>query len=61
MSNLDHKINNLKSGDFFVLSSFSDIVCSVERSGDGKTLRFLRTFPDGSFKVFQESSFCWVD
>ena len=35
----------------------SNIVCSVERGGDGKTLRFVRTFKNGSFKVYQEISF----
>lgn len=57
MSNLDLKINSLKSGDSFIISAASNIVCSVERSGDGKTLRFVRTFENGSFVVYQETSF----
>jgi hypothetical protein len=57
MSNLDTKINSLKIGGSFIISATNNIVCSVERSGDGKTLRFVRTFENGSFKVFQETSF----
>lgn len=57
MSNLDAKINSLKSGGSFIITTANNIVCSVERSGDGNTLRFVRTLEDGSFKVFQETSF----
>ncbi|HPH24092.1 MAG TPA: hypothetical protein PLW32_09425 [Chitinophagaceae bacterium] len=57
MSNLDFKINRLKSGDSFIISTASNIVCSVERSGDGKRLRFVRTFENGSFEVYLETSF----
>jgi hypothetical protein len=57
MSTLDAKINRLKIGGSFIISTTNNIVCSVERSGDGKTLRFVRTFKDGSFNVFQETSF----
>lgn len=57
MSNLDAKINSLKSGSSFIISTVSNIVCSVERSGDGKKLRFIRTFENGSFEIFQETSF----
>lgn len=57
MSNLDAKINSLKSGGSFIISTDSNIICSVERSGDGKKLRFVRTFENGSFEVYQETSF----
>ena len=57
MSNLDKKISNLKSGDSFMISKNEIAECSVERSGDGKRLRFVRTFPNGSFVVFQEESY----
>ena len=60
MSNLDTKVNSLKKGDSIIISTASNIVCSVERSGDGKTLRFVRTFENGSFEVFQETSFSVV-
>lgn len=50
-------INNLKPGQSIETSSFNNIVCSCERSGDGKTLRFVRTFPNGSFEVFRKVNF----
>ena len=57
MSNLDAKINKLNPGGFFLISKNEYAECIVERSGDGKTLRFVRTFPDGSFEVFKETGF----
>lgn len=60
MSDLDAKINNLKSGGSFTISTASNIICSIERSGDGKTLRFVRTFENCSFEVYQETSFSVV-
>jgi hypothetical protein len=57
MSNLDSKINNLLAGQSFVISTFNNIVCSAERTTDGKTLRFIRTQKNGSFIVFKEASF----
>ena len=53
MSSLDAKINNLEAGKSIIISTFNNIVCSVERTGDGKTLRFVRTFADGSFEVYK--------
>jgi hypothetical protein len=29
----------------------NNIICSEERSGDGKEIRFVRTFENGSFEV----------
>ena len=60
MSNLDTKVNNLQNGGSFTISTASNIICSVERSGNGKTLRFVRTFPNGSFEVYQETGFSIV-
>ena len=53
MSNLDSKINSLSAGQSMIISKFNNAVCSVERSGDGKKLRFVRTSENGSFEVFK--------
>ena len=50
-------INNLKPGQSIITSTFNNIVCSCERSGDGKTLRFVRTFENGSFEVYHKTRF----
>lgn len=60
MTNLDAKINNLLKGQSFIISKSNNIVCSVERSGDGKGLRFVRTFENGSFEVFKTVDFYFV-
>jgi hypothetical protein len=57
MSSLDAKINNLEAGKSIIISTFNNIVCSVERTGDGKTLRFVRTFANGSFEVYNTVAF----
>ncbi len=36
MSSLDSKINNLLAGQSLVISTFKGIVCSAERTADGK-------------------------
>lgn len=53
MKTLDSIIDNLKPGFSEEISKGNGIVCSVEKSGDGKKLRFVRTFSDGSFVVFK--------
>ncbi|MBK8720805.1 MAG: hypothetical protein IPL95_00530 [Saprospiraceae bacterium] len=53
MTNLNSKINNLLTGQSFITSQSNNITCSVERSGDGKKLRFIRTYENGSFEVFK--------
>jgi hypothetical protein len=57
MSSLDAKINNLGAGKSIMISKFNNIICSVERTGDGKTLRFVRTFANGSFEVYKTVDF----
>ena len=60
MTNLDTKINNLLPGQSIITSQFNNIVCSVERSGSGKQLRFIRTYKNGSFEVYRTSDFYFV-
>ncbi len=60
MTNLDSKINGLLAGQSFIISTFKNITCSVERTGDGKTLRFVRTFENGSFEVYETTDFYFV-
>mgnify|MGYP000915410897 CR=1 FL=1 len=44
---------NIKPGQSIKISEHNGIVCTVERSGDGRTIRYVRTFPCGSFEVFK--------
>jgi hypothetical protein len=60
MSNLDSKINCLLTGQSLVISTFNNTVCSAERTGDGKSLRFVRTFANGSFEVYKTVDFYFV-
>jgi hypothetical protein len=60
MSNLELKINSLLAGQSLVTSKSNSIICSVERSGDGKYLRFVRTFENGSFEVYKTVDFYYV-
>jgi hypothetical protein len=60
MSNLDFQINNLLAGQSIISSKCNNIVCSIERSGDGKTLRFIRTYENGSFAVYRTVDFYFV-
>ena len=57
MSKLDSKINNLSKGQSIFISNINNIVCSVERTGDGKYLNFVRTFINGSFVVYKTVEF----
>ncbi|MFZ4546736.1 MAG: hypothetical protein ACOYN4_04845 [Bacteroidales bacterium] len=52
-TNLDNQIDNLKPGQSIETSKGNGIVCSVERSGNGKLLRFVRTEKNGSFEVYK--------
>ena len=45
-SQLDRKINALQSGQSIEISRANGIVCFAERSGDGKTIRFVRVNGD---------------
>lgn len=60
MSNLDLKISSLLAGQSLITSKSNSIICSVERSGDGKYLRFVRTFENGSFEVYKTVGFYYV-
>jgi hypothetical protein len=51
----DSKINSLQPGQAVVISKNEVAECSAERSTDGKTIRFVRTFPNGSWVVFHTS------
>ncbi len=53
MSNLDLKINNLLPGQSMIVSSYNKNFCNVERTGDGKTLRFIRTFENVRMKCIE--------
>ena len=57
MTTLDSKINNLKPGQELQLSESNGIKCHVERTGNGKLLKYVRTFADGSFEVFNTVRF----
>lgn len=40
---LDQKINSLQAGESIEISrTDNDLYCTVERSGDGKVIRFVR-------------------
>jgi len=57
MKTLDQKINSLQPTQSVVISKNEFASVSAERSSCGKILRFVRTFSNGSFKVFKEQSF----
>lgn len=57
MTTLNQKIESLKAGQLIVISQCNNITCSCERSGDGKTLRFVRTQSNGSFEVYKTTRF----
>lgn len=53
---IDDKISSLKRGESMILSIYNGITISVERASNSNKLRFVRTFVNGSFKVFQTSN-----
>ena len=57
MTTLDSKIDNLKAGEQMQISSFNGITVHIERTTDGKRLKYVRTFQDGSFTVFNNVRF----
>ena len=57
---IDEKINRLHPGQAFELSRSNGIVVTVERSGDGKRLRFVRQTKDG-FQVFRDVEFSRIE
>ena len=44
---------NIKPGQSIKISEFNGIVCTMERSGKGDVIRYVRTFADGSWEVFK--------
>ena len=54
---MQNLISNLKPTESIIISSCNGIECSVERSGDGVYLRYVRTFQNGSFEVFNKVKF----
>lgn len=58
MSNtsLDDKINNINPGREIELSRSNGIRVTAERSGDGKTIRFVRSTKEG-FVVFKTCNY----
>lgn len=53
---MDHTINQLNPGQSLELSRCGDVWVTVERSGNGKTLRFVRHTPTSS-TVFRSTKF----
>lgn len=53
---MDARINALKPGGSVRLSESSGIVVTVERSGDGKMIRFVRSSA-GGFVVIRQRRF----
>lgn len=52
----DQKINSLQPSGRVMISEGNGIKCFAERSGDGKTLRFVRE-SNGGFEVFHKTNF----
>jgi hypothetical protein len=56
-SDLELKIRKLQPWDSIVISKTKKVETTVERSADGKKLRFVRTDTNGSFVVYREEGF----
>lgn len=56
MKTLDQKINELKPGQSIEISRVGENFVTVERSGNGKKLNFVRHNKNG-WQVFKTSSF----
>lgn len=54
--NLDTQINNLEAGQSLRLGGNDQVWTTAERSGDGKTLRFVRHTPTSS-TIFKSCKF----
>jgi hypothetical protein len=54
MKTIDQRINALKHGQSIEISRCNGIVCTVERSGDGKLVRFVR-HNGGKSEVYKTS------
>lgn len=55
-NSIDAKINSLRPGGEMKLGGNKKVWTTVERSGDGKELRFVRHTPNG-FTVFKKQKF----
>jgi len=55
-SALDSEINRLAPGEMLQIGGSEKCWSTAERSGDGKTIRFVRHTPTG-FEVFKTSRF----
>jgi len=53
---MDRRINALRPGQSIRISGDDDRWCTAERSGDGRTLRFVRHTATG-FQVFKTCDF----
>lgn len=53
MKTLDEKISSLKVGQSVRISTCNGITVTVERSSHENILRFVRTYPNGSWSVFK--------
>lgn len=56
MASLDERIDALKPGESLTLSEMAGIKCVAERTGDGKTLNFVR-LTDRGFEIFRSVPF----
>ena len=58
MNSLDAKINQLQPGQEIEISRTEAAYCTAERSGDGKTLRYIRYTNGGNtWSVYHKASF----
>jgi len=57
MENINRIIESLKPSYSAIISQCNNIVCSVERSGNGKTIRYVRTYPNGKIEVFKTCNY----
>ena len=47
---------SIKPGQSVKISESNGIVCTMERSGKGDVIRYVRTFADGSWEVFKTAN-----
>lgn len=52
---LDDRIADLKPSESIVIGYGFGIICTAERSSKGNTIKFVRTYPNGSWKVYKTS------
>jgi hypothetical protein len=54
---LDQKINSLKKGEQLQIGKSDKVKTLAERSSDGKELRFIREFNNGSWEIYHRCRF----